>query len=70
MFFKNSQTVLRQCSIPYHINKTGKICTVYIHSSLTYIFGYVLIKFYPAAWSITFIKARTVAINKIDCGKW
>lgn len=39
------------------------------HSSLTYIPGYMLIKFYPTAWSCGFIKAKTVAMIKKTCGK-
>lgn len=70
MFLKNSQTVLRRCSIPYHLKKVRKICTVYI-SQFSYIYlRNVLIKFYVDVWSIGLIKARTVAVNKIDFEKW
>lgn len=70
MFLKNSQTTLRRCSIPYHINKICKICTVYISQFSNIYLGNVLIKFYVDAWSVGFIKASTVAVNEIDFGKW
>lgn len=71
MFLKNRQTVLRRRSIPYHINKTCKIhvCTVYISQFSNIYLGNVLIKFYVDAWSIGFIKSRTVAVNKLNFGK-
>lgn len=70
MFLKNSQTVLRRWSIPYHINKICKICTVYISQFSNIYLGNMLITFYLDAWSIGSIKAKTVDVYKIDCGKW
>lgn len=69
MFLKNRQTVLRRRSIPYHINKTCKIWTVYISQFSSIYLGNVLIKFYVDDWLIGFIKSRTVAVNKINFGK-